>query len=373
MNQLVAIQLEPTEQLVEMIAKCWARDDAVAVLDPRSPKMRIEERLAVLAAHRLVNSDGIHELDPHAPVLPTGSRIVITTSGTTGPPKAIVHTEANLLASAQSIQRRLAINANDVWFCPLSPAYIGGLAVIARSLLLGNRVLMGQHLDQVSVDNALASGATLTVAVTAALPSVDLSGFRSVLLGAQPPPEQVPTNAIVTYGMTETGSGVIYDGHPLDGVEVRIVDDVIELRGPMMAKHYRNGAPVLDGDGWLNTGDLGSFSDDGSLRVLGRASELINSGGHKVNPLRVEAAVSAQFGDDLGDLCVVATTDDRFGEAVTLVVTSPKPPDLNTVRNHLDSLERYELPRRIITVESIPRTETGKPMRKTLGQQLSGD
>jgi O-succinylbenzoic acid--CoA ligase len=356
-----------------VIAECWARDDAVAILDPRSPKIRINERLAALAPHRLIDADGVHELDPHTPPLTPGSRIVITTSGTTGPPKAIVHTEANLLASAHSIRERLSISANDVWFCPLSPVYIGGLAVIARSLLLGNRVLMSKKLDQVSVDNALASGATLTVAVTAALPSVDLNGFRSVLLGAQPPPEQVPANAIVTYGMTETGSGLIYDGRPLSGVEVRIVNDVIELRGPMIAKYYRNGAAILDGDGWLTTGDLGSWSEDGALRVLGRASELINSGGYKVNPLRVEAAVNAKFGDDLGDLCVVATTDDRFGEAVTLVITSPTAPDLDTLRNRLDSLERHELPRKIIAVESIPRTETGKPMRKSLGRRLSSN
>lgn len=373
MNQLVAIQLEPTERLVELIAECWARDDAVAILDPNSPKQRTNERLAALLPHRLIDSDGHHDLDSSNPPLDPGSRIVITTSGTTGPPKAIVHTEANLRASANSIQQRLSIGPGDAWFCPLSPAYIGGLAVISRSLLLGNRVLMAKKLDQVSADNALSSGATLTVAVTSALRSVDLSGFRSVLLGAQPPPEEVPSNAIVTYGMTETGSGVIYDGRPLTGVEVRIANDIIQLRGPMIASRYRNGDAILDSDGWLTTGDLGAWAEDGSLRVLGRASELINSGGYKVNPLRVESAINEQFGDDLGDFCVVATSDDRFGETVTLVVTTPTPPDLATMRNRLDTLERYELPRRIMATEFIPRTETGKPMRKKLGEQLSSN
>ncbi|WP_298339624.1 AMP-binding protein [Ferrimicrobium sp.] len=373
MNKLVAIQLAPSQQLIDSIAECWANDDAVAVLDPRSPRERIRERLAVLAPHQLIDAAGTHDLDRDAPPLPPDSRIAITTSGTTGPPKAIIHTAENLLASAQSISKRLDIDRDDIWYCPLSPAYIGGLAVIARSLLLGNRVLLSQRLDQPSVDAARSAGATLTVAVTAALSTVTFDGFRVVLLGAQPPPEQVPANAIVTYGMTETGSGVIYNGYPLAGVDVRIINDIIELKGPMIAGRYRDLSPVIEEDGWLHTGDLGAWDEDGSLHVLGRASEIINSGGHKVNPLRVEAAIRSRFGRELGDLCIVGTRDDRFGEAVTLVTTGPSGLALSELRNQLDTLERWELPRRIVMVDLIPRTETGKPMRKVLSQRLSSN
>ncbi|WP_298208063.1 AMP-binding protein [Ferrimicrobium sp.] len=371
MNKLVAIQLEPTQRLIDSITECWANEDAIAVLDPRSPRERIHERLSALAPHQLIDADGIHQFDSSPPPLPPDSRIVITTSGTTGPPKAIVHSAQNLMASAQAISNRLTIDENDVWYCPLSPAYIGGLAVIARSLLLGNRVLLTQQLDQPSVDAARAEGATLTVAVTAALSSVTFDAFRVVLLGAQPPPEQVPSNAIVTYGMTETGSGVIYNGQPLEGVEVRIINGVIELKGPMIATHYRDGSPILDANGWLTTGDLGAWHEDGSLRVLGRASEIINSGGHKVNPLRVEAAIRSRFGQGLDDLCIVGTPDDRFGQAVTLAITGTTVPELSQLRSQLDALERWELPRKIVAVASIPRTETGKPMRKVLASQLS--
>lgn len=370
MNQLVAINLPPSNRLVDLIANCWANGDAVAVLDPRSPSVRNGERLRVLGAHWLIDHDGSHHLETNAPHLPSDARIVITTSGTTGPPKAIVHTESNLIASARAIAERLALTETDVWFCPLSPAYIGGLAVIARALLLGNPLHISGHLDQGSVDDALSHGATRTVAVSAALTSVDLHGFRTVLLGAQPPPDQVPSNAIVTYGMTETGSGVVYDGVPLNGVEARIVDGIIELRGPMIAQRYRDDTPIVGPDGWLITGDLGAFAPDGTLQVLGRASEVINSGGHKVNPLRVEAALRAHYGAALGDLCVVGTADERFGEAVTLATTTEHPPNLEQVRLDLTTLERWELPRRIMTVPAIPRTETGKPMRRTLGEML---
>lgn len=371
MNQIVAINLPPSNKLVDLIAEVWANDDAIAILDPRSPAIRNRERLDALGAHQLIDEDGSHALTSVPPPVAPGVRIAITTSGTTGPPKTILHTHANLMASAKAIAARLAMTDTDIWFCPLSPAYIGGLGVIARALLLGHDVYLSDHLDQSSVDDALAKGATRTVAVTAALSSVNLGGFQTVLLGAQPPPNEVPSNAIVTYGMTETGSGVVYDGIPLDGVEARVVNEIIQLRGPMIASHYRDLTPILDPEGWLTTGDLGGFGADGTLKVLGRASELINSGGHKVNPLRVEAALRANYGDALGDFCVVATRDIRFGEAVTLATTATNAPDLAALRADIDTLERWELPRRRVIVTAIPRTETGKPMRRRLGEQLS--
>src|SRR3546814_4295172 len=94
-------------------------------------------------------------------------------------------------------------------------------------------------------------------------------------------------NAIATYGMTETGSGVVYDGHPLPGVEVRIEGGEILVRGPMVATAYRDGTPVVDAEGWLHTGDLGDL-DDGVLTVHGRRGDMIISGGENVHPDPVE-------------------------------------------------------------------------------------
>ena len=92
--------------------------------------------------------------------------------------------------------------------------------------------------------------------------------------------------------MTETGSGVVYDGRPLDGVEVRIDDDgQIHLRGPMLLRAYRDGTDALDGDGWLATGDIGRWLDDGRLHVEGRAGDLIITGGENVWPEPVEAVL----------------------------------------------------------------------------------
>lgn len=114
--------------------------------------------------------------------------------------------------------------------------------------------------------------------------------------------------------MTETGSGVVYDGVPLDGVETRIVDGIIHLRCPMLMRCYRDGSSPVDADGWLRTGDMGSLNDDGTLRVDGREGDLIITGGENVWPEPVEAAIDTH--PAVVESCVVGADDPEWGQAV---------------------------------------------------------
>src|SRR5690606_30654860 len=124
------------------------------------------------------------------------------------------------------------------------------------------------------------------------LARLDPAPWRRILLGGQAPPADRPANVIATYGMTETGSGVVYEGRPLPGVEVRVADDgEIHLRGPMLLRAYRDGTDPKDGDGWLPTGDLGELGPDGHLHVHGRRGDLIITGGENVWPTAVERAL----------------------------------------------------------------------------------
>ena len=103
--------------------------------------------------------------------------------------------------------------------------------------------------------------------VATALGRIDASLFRTIVLGGAASPPDRPANTVTTYGMTETGSGVVYDGVPLDGVDVRIDGDgEIRLRGPMLLRAYRDGRDPLI-DGWLVTGDVGRWLPDGRLHV----------------------------------------------------------------------------------------------------------
>jgi O-succinylbenzoic acid--CoA ligase len=372
MAHLVALSLPSSDVLVREIAHALADGDAVAVLDPSWTEATRAARLEAIGADWLVDERGSHRLAraPRDP-WPVGRdpRVVITTSGTTGDPKAIVLGHAELMASARAVASRLSITSKDAWVCPISPAYIGGLAVITRSLLLGNRVMLTPGLDQAAIDRAIAEGGTLGVAVSSALGRVDLSGLRRVLLGAQPPPEVLPSNAIVTYGMTETGSGVVYDGVPLDGVEVRLVEGRIAIRGPMVARHRRDGVPLLDGDGWLLTSDLGRIAD-GRVQVLGRADEVINQGGRKIHPERVEAACRRVLGARVGEVCAIGLPDSKLGERLTLLVTG-EPPDPALLDEALGELEPWERPRRVVRVAALERTDTGKLRRRVMASRLA--
>jgi O-succinylbenzoic acid--CoA ligase len=177
---------------------------------------------------------------------------------------------------------------------------------------------------------------------------------------------------VTTYGLTETGSGVVYDGRPLDGVDVRIDEPgLVWVRGPMLLRAYRDGHdPFVDG--WLPTGDVGRWLVDGRLHVDGRAGDLIITGGENVWPEPVEAVLRDRPG--VVDVAVCGTPDDEWGQIVTAVVvpSRPAPPTLDALRDAVKAvLPAYCAPRRLVLVESIPRTALGKVRRPEL-RRLAG-
>ncbi|MCB1039606.1 MAG: AMP-binding protein, partial [Acidimicrobiales bacterium] len=227
--------------------------------------------------------------DADAPLLDEGDALVATSSGSTGTPKVLVHTIAGLAAHASAVHRRLAIDpSSDGWLACLPLDHLGGFGVVARAILDDIRLEVLPAFDAPTVAAAPRDlGTTLTSLVPTALDRVDPAPFRWIVLGGSADPTARPANVVRTYGLTETGGGVVYDRQPLDGVEVRVVDDAIWLRSPTMARGRRGPdgavAPIVDGDGWLRTGDLGRAGHDG-LEVLGRADDLIVTGGENVWP-----------------------------------------------------------------------------------------
>ena len=227
-----------------------------------------------------------------------------------GRPKAVVHTHHSIAASAEATSKALSVDPlTDRWLACLPVAHIGGLSVILRSLATGTPLEVHDGFDADRVRTAaLERGVTLVSLVTRALNQVPAELFRTVLIGGAAPPDDLPDNVIPTYGMTETGSGVVYGSRVLDGCELRILDDDrnpidayevtghIAVRGPMLFRGYRDRsgevtAPFFDG-GWFDTGDLGHWRPDGSVGVEGRDGEVIVTGGEKVWPAPVEALLS---------------------------------------------------------------------------------
>jgi len=362
-RRLVALPARLDGWLVEQIVRAWEAGEAVSVVDASSPLARA--RLDALGAHVWRTPDGDLPLEPGAPPVPEDAWIVQVTSGTTGTPRAVVLSEANVRASASAVAERLSIGPGDRWATALSPAFVGGLATIARSIVIGTPItLMARHRPE-DLEAALAEGATLATTVHAALVHLDVTPLRAVIIGAGPATGALPANAITSYGMTETGSGIVYNGRALPGVELDVRESRIFVRGPMVAERLRTGVRILDGEGWLETGDVGVLEDD-RLVVWGRAEDLITSGGVHVAPAAVEAAAWDALRGRVHDLVVWGTPDDRFGQVVTLGVVgdSPSPAELRAL---LDGrLDAAWIPRRVVALPRVPRTETGKPLRRLL-------
>jgi O-succinylbenzoic acid--CoA ligase len=363
--ELVAVDLAGGAGFVAALLRVWDRGDAMFPLDQRLPEPARRDLVAAMAPSSVIDADGEHALDGGRPVEP-GDAVVVATSGSTGEPKGVVLTRAAVEASARATSRRLDVGAADHWLACLPLAHVGGLSVVLRAVVTDTALTVLPRFDAAAVEAAARSGATLVSLVATALARVDAGLFRTIVLGGSTPPPVVPGNAVTTYGMTETGSGVVYDGRPLDGVEVRIDDGEIHVRGPMLLRAYRDGAVPLV-DGWLATGDLGHWLPDGRLHVDGRRSELIISGGENVWPEPVERVLRGA--PHVRDVAVTATADPEWGQVVTAYVVpdGPVAPTLDELRSAVNAvLPAYCAPRLLHVVEVIPRTALGKTRRNEL-------
>ena len=365
MQHLVALDGIGGVHFVERLGGIWDRGDAAFVVDPRLPLVARAELFAAIRPTHALDADGSMTSVPDGDPVEPGDALVIATSGTSGTPKGTVLTHAALAASAAATSKRLDISSDDHWLACLPLAHIGGLSVVIRALLTGTRLTVHAGFDAAAVQD---SGATLVSLVGAALRRIDPSLFRVIVLGGSRPPPDRPANSVTTYGMTETGSGVVYDGIPLDGVEVRIdVESEISLRCPMLLRCYRDGTDPRTPDGWYPTGDLGRWLPDGRLHVDGRRGDVIVTGGEKVWPEAVERALAGCVG--ISDLAVAGVPDERWGQAVTAFVVSDSPAAVTLDRLRAtvkETMPAYAAPQRMEIVDVIPRTSLGKPQRSLL-------
>ena len=366
---LVAVA-QSGEAFVRMLRQLWDGGDAVLPVDPRLPPPAVDQLLDAMRPRRLITADGhLVERRDSRPV-ESGDALVVATSGSTGAPKGVVHTHTSLEASARAVSEVLEVDpSTDRWLCCLPLAHVAGLAVVVRALVTGTPLEVHDGFDATRVADAARSGATLTSLVPTALARVDAAAFRRIVLGGSAPPAHVPPNCHVTYGLTETGGGVVYDGLPLGGVEVRVADGEILVRAPMLMRGYRDDTSSIDADGWLHTDDVGELDTDGRLHVHGRRGDLIVTGGENVWPAAVERSLLRH--PSVREVAVVGRRDAEWGQAVTAVVVPVAPGEAPTL-DQLRSLVRAEMPAycaptRLEVVDALPRTLLGKVQRRALG------
>ena len=366
-GRLVALDVPAGPGFVDALTRTWDDGDAAFPVDQRLPPASKSAQLAALAVTVVRDTEGLEHRQPGGRPMEDGDALVVATSGSTGEPKGVVLTHDAVAASATATSARLEVTGRDHWLACLPLSHVGGLAVVTRALRTGTGLTVLPRFDPVAVQSA---SATLVSLVATALRRIDPTSFRRVVLGGATPPDDLPANVVTTYGMTETGSGIVYDGVPLDGVEVRLAEDgEIHVRGPMLLRAYRRADADVDptASGWLATGDLGRWLPDGRLAVDGRRSDLIISGGENVWPEPVERAIRADI--RVADVAVAGTPDAEWGHVVTayVVVAGPEAPSLDDLRRAVrEVLPPYCAPRALQLVDSIPTTPLGKPQRSAL-------
>jgi o-succinylbenzoate---CoA ligase len=318
--------------------------------------------------------------------------LVVTTSGTTGAPKGAMLTAAALTASAAATHERLG--APGRWLLALPPHHIAGVQVLVRSLLAGTvpvelDVSTGFDINELpSAVEELGSGQRYTALVATQLAkaltdqeaTAALAELDAVLVGGGPAPRPVLDAAasagitvVRTYGMSETAGGCVYDGVPLDGVQVRVdADGRIAIGGPTLASGYRNPPdpdPFAE-PGWFRTDDIGAVDDSGVLTVLGRADEAISTGGLTVLPQPVEAALRTH--PAVVECAVFGRADERLGQrvvAAVVVADGCAPPSLDALRTHvMHILDRTAAPRELHIVDALPLRGIGKVDRQALAR-----
>ena len=310
----------------------------------------------------------------------------LLTSGTSERPRAIGLTYGNHLWSAVGSAFKIGVDPSDRWLCCLPLNHVGGLSILMRSVIYGTGAVVHDGFDVDRVSSSLAEdGVTLLSLVPTMLvrlldAEVDLSGPRAILLGGGPVPVEVIEEAagrgasvVQTYGLTEAASQVTTlepqeahrklgsAGRPLLTTHLRIQDGEILVQGPTVAPG------CADEDGWLHTADLGRIDEEGFLYVEDRVDDVIVSGGENVVPSEVEEVLLRH--PQVADAAAVARPDPEWQQAVTAVVVlrDGGGASAEELRRHCaGSLAGHKVPKRIEFAPELPRTPSGKLLRRAL-------
>jgi O-succinylbenzoic acid--CoA ligase len=300
------------------------------------------------------------------------------TSGTTAAARQVPLTYGNWLASALGSAVALGLDQEERWLCPMPLVHVGGLSIVIRSVIYGTDAVLLERLDA-EVVTALLTDPSEQITLVSLVPTMlarlldaglrDPPRLRWALLGGGPIPGSLLDRAAVarvpvapTYGMTEACSQIVTAGWPLPGVSLRIAAD-----GEILVRGATVSAASLASDGWLHTGDLGSLDDYGRLHVSGRLADTIVSGGENVAPVEVEAVLLEHPG--IADAAVHGRADGEWGEAVvaTVVRRDGVAVDAGELRAFCaERLAPFKVPKAIQFVDRLPRSETGKLLRRQL-------
>jgi malonyl-CoA/methylmalonyl-CoA synthetase len=378
----------------------YTGDEVAYLLDDAEPAVFLDDdRLAEVA--KAADAEPTTFADAH--VGPDDLAAILYTSGTTGRPKGALMSHRNLAANAAVLAELWGFRRDDVLLHALPIFHTHGLFVAVNCVLAsGSSMVFLPRFDPDAVLAALPEATVFMGVPTFYTRLLDddrfgadaCRGMRLFTCGSAPLlastheafAARTGVAILERYGMTETGmiasnplegerrAGTV--GFPLPGTDVRLADDeVIEVRGPnVFGGYWRRpelAASEFTEDGWFRTGDIGAFDDDGYLRIVGRAKDLVITGGLNVYPAEVEHVVDAV--DGVLESAVIGVPDPDFGEAVVAVVVARPGAELDpeavraAARHHLAG---FKVPKRVEVVAALPRNAMGKVEKAVLRRQF---
>jgi long-chain acyl-CoA synthetase len=364
---------------------------AVAVpLGAALREVEVERRVEHAGARVLLTADDRPQDGAIEVVEPGKLAVLLYTSGTTGTPRAAELTHAGLLANARSIGRSvLRLTAGDVVYCGIPLAHVfGQSAGMNAALDAGARLVVGGRFEPEAVLDLLAAeGVTVFLGVPtmcvallgAAAGRAEVPRLRLAHVGGAPSTgdtlarfaERFGCEVAEGYGMTEASGLIAAGGRPVDGTELRIAGDgpgEVLVRGPGVMRGYHRDpeatAAALS-NGWLATGDVGTFEADGRLRLVDRLKDVILRGGYSVYPSEVEDVLHAH--PAVREAVVLGVPDPLLGEEVVALVVPDGTFDAAALQAFVrERVAGYKYPRLVAAVDELPRSPTGKVLRRAI-------
>jgi len=339
---------------------------------------------------------------------------LLYSSGTTGVPKGIMLTHANLLSNTESLLAAWEFNEQDRLLHALPIFHVHGLFVaIGCVLLSGASMRWLDAYDPAAVIQGLSECSVMmgvptyyTRLLNEADFTADVARNVRVFISGSAPllqetfvafEERTGHRILERYGMTETNmntSNPLHGerrpgtvGHPLPGVEVRVVDDAgdelptdeignLQVRGPNVFVGYwqmpDKTAEDFTDDGFFNTGDKGLIDDDGYVSIVGRAKDLVITGGLNVYPKEVELFIDDL--DGVKESAVIGVPHSDFGEAVVAVVVRASQDTIDedgVIQSAKESLANFKIPKRVVFVDELPRNSMAKIQKNVLRENYS--
>jgi malonyl-CoA/methylmalonyl-CoA synthetase len=383
----------------------YTADEVTYLLDDAEPRLFLDDRRLTELARV---ADEQPEMFDDVKLAPDDTAAILYTSGTTGRPKGAILSQGNLASNAGVLCRAWGFSADDVLLHALPIHHAHGLFVAINCVLASGSAMV--FLPRFDVEDVLATLPRCTVMMgiptyytrllndprfdrtACAAMRLFISGSAPLLATTHEAFSARTGHAILErYGMTETvmltsnplegerRAGTV--GPPLPGTDVRIADPddsgagEVEVRGPnVFAGYWRRpelAATEFTNDGWFRTGDLGCFDADGYLSLVGRAKDLVISGGLNVYPKEVEDVVDAI--DGVLESAVIGLPDADFGEVVVAVVVAEPgfALDADALRTAARGrLASYKVPKRVEIIEALPRNAMGKVEKAALRRRF---